>query len=367
MLKRNKLEEWYEGKVSQYDISECGMVNIINLDQISKLREPENNSSILEYADSKGESDLINEICGIYSCHEENVLITNGASEALFIVLLSLVDKCEKITCQSPYYNKLDGFLKKVRCSIKQFELKSDSHFSFDFEQFKRVFSADSNVAILNFPNNPTGSELNDSDYTDIINYSENNHKIIIFDEVAALSTNGTYIEKNIQYHFNNCICINSMSKAYGVPGIRVGWIVASKAIIKECQAVKELVSICTPLLFQKMAFDILQNRNRIIRSNRQVVQKNITLLKQHFKHYNSLFVINRIPKNCMCCLVEVPDLVNDYEFCAKLYEEYNVLLAPGECFGLEGYFRLGLGIDSNAFDIALGMVDDFINKYYAI
>lgn len=367
MLKRNKLEEWYEGKISQYDISECGMVNTINLDQLSKLKELKGNNSIFDYADSKGESDLIKMICSIYSCHKENILITSGASEALFIVLLSLIEKCKKITCQSPYYNELGGFLKKVKCGIKKYELKSDSHFSFDYEQFKRVFSADSNVAILNFPNNPTGSELKDCDYIDIIRYSEDNNKIVIFDEVASLSINGTYMEKNIQKHLNNCICINSMSKAYGVPGLRVGWIVASKAIINECQAIKELVSICTPFLFQKIALDLLRNRDNIISNNQQIVIQNTAFLEQRFKHYNSLFTINCIPKNSMCCFVRVPNKVNDFEFCSKLYENYNVLLAPGACFGLEGYFRLGLGINQGSFERALDLMDIFINENYSV
>lgn len=367
MFSRNKLEEWYEGKTSQYDISECGMVNTVNLNQTSIFRELENDNAIYEYADSKGNSDLISIISGIYNCPEENILITNGASEAIFLVLFSLINKHTKITCQLPYYSELKNFFGLAKCDVKLFRLDSKSNFRFDFEQFKSVFSSDSNVAILNFPNNPTGSELSDRDYADIINYSENNQKIVIFDEVAALSINGTYIEKHIQYHFHNCICINSMSKAYGVPGIRVGWIVASKAIIKECQAVKEFVSISTPLLFQKIAINLLQNRDYIIRSNKKIVEKNITLLKQHIGHYNFPFVINSIPKNCMCCLIEGTDIVNDYEFCKKLYEECDVLLAPGKCFGLEGYFRLGLGIDSSIFDIALTRIEGFINKYCAI
>lgn len=367
MFERNKLEQWYDNKVCQYDISECGMVNTIELSQLSKLEELKHNSSIFDYANSKGENDLINAICAIYNCHEENILITNGAVEALFIVLLSLIDRCRTITCQVPCYNRLEHFLKKVRCEIEYFELKSKFNFNFDFEQFKSSFSNNSNLAILSFPNNPTGCELKDNDYVDIINYAENNQKILVFDETAALSLNGTYIEKNIQHHLNNCICINSMSKAYGVPGIRVGWIVASKTIIEECQAAKEIVSICTPLLLQKIAFDILQNRNYIISNNKRIVHKNVTSLKQHFQEYNSSFVISCIPENSMCCLIRVPNTVKDYEFCLKLYEEYNVLLAPGECFGLKGYFRIGLGVDPNLFDNALKMLDMFINMHCKI
>lgn len=367
MFERNKLEQWYENKVCQYDISECGMVNTIELSQLLKLEELKHNSSIFDYANSKGENDLINTIGRIYNCHEENILITNGAVEALFIVLLSLIDRYRTITCQVPCYNRLEHFFKKVGCKIKYFELKSNSNFDFDFEQFKSSVSSNSNLAILSFPNNPTGCELRDNDYEDIINYAENNQKILVFDETAALSMKGTYLEKNIQYHLNNCICINSMSKAYGVPGIRVGWIIASKTIIEECQAAKEIVSICTPLLLQKMAYDILQNRNYIINNNKRIVLKNVTSLKQHFQEYNSSFVINRIPENGMCCLIRIPNEVNDYEFCLKLYEECNVLLAPGECFGLGGFFRLGLGVEPNLFDNALKMLDMFINMHYKI
>lgn len=140
----------------------------------------------------------------------------------------------------------------------------------------------------------------------------------------------------------------------------------ANKKIIKECQAIKELISICTPPLLQKIAFNVLKHRDSIIRNNHQIVLQNINSLVRYIEHNNSFFTINHIPKNCPCCFIKIPDMIKDYDFCLKLYEIYNILLTPGECFGLKGYFRLGLGIDSSAFNIAINRIDAFISNYYS-
>lgn len=367
MFNRNKLEEWYEGKKTECDISECGMVDTINFIQLLEFDKLRKINDILDYGNSNGDDYLIDTISRIYNCNHENILITNGASEAMFIVLLALCDGHSKVTCQFPYYNNLEVFLKKIGCAVNRFELIADSHFKFDFEKFKRVFNDDSDIAILNFPNNPTGSELNDNNYADIIKYSEFFHKIIIFDEVTALSVGKTYIEENICNHLNNCICINSMSKAYGIPGLRVGWIVANKMIIKECRAIKELISICTPLLLQKIALNTLKYRDFIINKNKQIVTRNIYSLTKQFNCCNSFFTINCIPKYCSCCFVKIPDTIKSYEFCSKLYEISKVLITPGECFGVEGYLRLGLGINPSSFDISMNKIMTFINMYYKL
>lgn len=364
MFKRNRLEEWYEGKYPEYDISECGMVNTISPWSLNEIDTLKGMDEVFFYGNSEGENYLIDIISTIYTCKRENVLVTNGASEALFIVLLALCDDQSKIMCQFPYYNDLQPLLKKIGCSINRFELDQNSQFSFIFEKFKSSFES-ANVAILNFPNNPTGSELKNSDYANIISYSEKFHKHIIFDEVTALSENKTYIEKNIHCHLDNCVCINSMSKAYGVPGLRVGWIVSNERIIRECQAIKELISVCTPPLLQKIAFGILKHRDMIIRNNQGIILQNINSLLQHCDYFNSFFTINRIPENCPCCLVKIPNTIDDYDFCLKVYDTCNILLTPGKCFDLNGYFRLGLGINPKSFNVAMHRLNTFARHYF--
>ena len=155
------------------------------------------------------------------------------------------------------------------------------------------------------------------------------------------------------------------MSKAYGVPGIRVGWIVANERIIKECQAIKELISVCTPPLLQKIAFEILKHRDMIIRNNQGIILQNINSLLHHYDYFNSFFTINRIPENCPCCLVKTPNAIDDYDFCLKVYDTCNILLTPGKCFDLNGYFRLGLGINPTSFNVAMHRLNTFVRHYF--
>lgn len=361
MFKRNKLEEWYEGKKTKYDISECGMLSTNKFDNFFKFIDIQNLETFMDYGNSNGEIYLIDVLKEIYNCSRENVLVTNGASEALFIVLLALCEQHTQITCQLPYYCELEYFLHKIGCAVKYFKLNPNIQFKFDFNEFKKVFNQDSNIALLNFPNNPTGSELDDKDYDNIIKYSEHFHKVVIFDEVTALSLKKTYLEKNICYHIDNCVCINSMSKAYGIPGIRIGWIIANKKIIKECQAIKELISICTPQLQQNIAFSILKNRCNFIKNNYQIVHSNICSLIKELEYKPSFFSLKYIPKNCSCCFVKIPETIKSYDFCQNLYENCGVLLTPGECFGIDGYLRLGLGINPYYFNAAINKMNDFI------
>ncbi|MCH5172499.1 MAG: pyridoxal phosphate-dependent aminotransferase [Erysipelotrichales bacterium] len=368
MFKRSKLEEWYEGKNPEYDISECGMVNTINLNQLTDFGKYQSLNILSDYGNSNGEMCLINSICNIYGCNSENVLITNGASEALFILLSVLCDGRSEITCQFPYYYPIESFFNRIECDIKWFVPELDLQFGFDIEKFKKVFSGNSDVALLNFPNNPTGIELNDNDYANIIDYAERTKKIVIFDEVTALSVNKTYIERNIHYHLDNCVCINSMSKAYGIPGLRVGWIIANKTTIKRCQIIKELISICTSPVLQKISYDILKYRHYIINNNRKIVLHNINSLVRLINRYNFFLSINCIPQNCSFCLVKNHGrIIRDYEFCTKLYESYDVLITPGACFGLEGCFRIGLGINPDSFNNAINRMTAFINDCYRL
>lgn len=367
MFSRNKLEEWYEGKKPEYDISECGMVNTIDFNNIFKFDGIKDFEAITNYGSSNGNIFLIDTLSKIYNCSGENVLVTNGASEALFIVLLALCDHHTQITCQIPYYSELEHFLHKIGCTVKYLKLRPDANFKFDFEKFKKVFNHESKLALLNFPNNPTGSELEDRDYEDIIKYSELFHKIVIFDEATALSSKKTYMERNICHHIDNCICINSMSKAYGIPGIRIGWIVAKKEIIKECQAIKELISICTPQLHQTIALNILRNKNIFISHNHQIVNNNICSFMNELTPSHPFFSLKYIPKNCPCCFVKIPNIIKSYDFCQKIYEDCGVLLTPGECFGIDGYIRLGLGIKTYRFNAAIDIIKDYIIKYFEL
>lgn len=220
-------------------------------------------------------------------------------------------------------------------------------------------------MAILNFPNNPTGVELSECDYINILNYLDGTHKKVVFDEVTVLPLSRTFVEKNICNHLDNCICINSMSKAYGVPGIRVGWIIANEKTIKECQAIKELISICTSPMLQDIAYNILRERDSIITKNRKIILKNIESLTRHINQCNMPFLINSISSNCSCCFIKIPDTVEDYNFCLRVYKSCDVLLTPSACFGIEGYIRLGLGVNSIYFDAAMERVRNYVNEHY--
>lgn len=359
-MNRNSLDCWYEGKHPLIDISEAGFCNSIFASKLVEEIKPKIRS-YLEYGDSQGSESLLLELSSKYNCSPANILITNGAAEALFLLLFGLCRPSSVVTCQFPYYSTiLDSFCRRISVSL-QYRNYYDSHFQFSLLSFRNdLLTKKSDVILLNSPNNPTASDLTIPDYQNIIK-AVSNRQYVIFDEVTSISLSPTFLESNISKHFNKLIVIGGMSKAFGLPGIRIGWIIADNSVIKQCLAIKETMTVCTSPFMQEIAAYVLKKRDSVLPFHNEIIRNNWDILASALKVNSLPFSIVNTPTNSAYCLVKLNHTNSDYKLCTDVFQKTGVLITPGSCFSFPGYVRIGLGISCHEFTNAI----DILCKYF--
>jgi aspartate/methionine/tyrosine aminotransferase len=359
------IDDWYREKDPQYNISECGIVNVQESQWLRNIIINELDYRAFEYCNTDGVAELIDILTEIYSCNRSNVLITNGATEAIFLLLTTLTGGGNTVLYQQPYYHNLDDAISSWGGVPKHYS-PCEKSFQFSPDEFNGLISEDVSLAVLNFPNNPTGCAIEDDDYRSIINFASNNKTRVIFDEVCSelhYKAESPFIERNICHLLDNCICVNSLSKAYGLSGFRVGWIIADDDTIARCSNAKEFTSLCTPPLFQRAAVSVLRKRQRILQMHRTLVINNLSRIKQLVERNNDYFRLIP-PQGGACCFIELLNCDTATKFCENFYLKHGVLITPGEVFGYSTFFRLGLGVHENDFIIATSKLESFIIEY---
>ena len=365
MLSKSAIDEWYENKSPKYNLSSSGIIaNEIDNAFFDRIWKNHNiYDYVNDYGDTKGSRDLISILCNKYNCKPDNILITNGASEAIYILLNMFKNHNKEILYQLPYFHNLDDIIRSLGNIPKHFELDDSHNFTFLKNNFVEKITEKTICAIFNFPNNPTGSVLQNDEYADIIKIIKSYNSLAIFDEVSIdidfKNTEG-YIAKHIFNELNNVICINSMSKSFGFAGLRIGWIIAHKDIIDICKTTKEYISVSCSPLSQLLASEILLNKDNILKKNTDLVKNNLAYLLE-ISDSNKDYISVCVPKGGACCFVKVLKNIDVYEFCIELYKAESILVTPGSVFGYKKYFRLGLGINEIIFKTAVKRIVDYI------
>ena len=358
------LEQWYHDKEAKFDISECGMINTLHDSMIYDiLKSKMCRVNCYDYGNVEGNLQLISLLSEIYHCDKTNILITNGATEALYLILCCL-SKGNTVAYQIPYYHDIDHIILGFGGTPKHIHLKNGIE---SVVQANNESQKDMDLLILNYPNNPTGTIIADSEYNQILKLSKRTDMITVFDEVCSdiiLNGQQSYMEHNIGKNLDNAIVINSLSKSYGIPGVRIGWIVANEKVINKCRTMKENVSNSTSMFSQMLALGILEKRDVIIQNNIEILRSNLMLLVNFMEQNKDIFEFTK-PQGGACCFVKLKVQISVHQFCLDLYNKASVLLVPGEYFGYENYFRLGFGIPTNQFEQAIQLLNEFIDSYF--
>ncbi len=369
MLERSKLDGWYEGKFPRYDLSSNAISPNKNCKEL--FAQGSFKSDIFDYCkqygDTQGDQSLILTLSKIYNCNPSNVLITNGASEALYIVLQIFANQSCDILYQLPYYHDLESLILQSGNFPKCFNLvHTGNSFNFSFEKMRSQVTNNTKLMIMNFPNNPTGTIIQDDEYNDIISFARKNNIIALFDDVAAdinyMFKQG-YIERNINRILDSTICISSMSKSFGLAGLRIGWIIADSKLIQKCQIIKEILSVSCSPFSQFMANEILQYKDIILQKHISQVRNNLDYLLSQKNRWEKYFSLT-IPNGGACCFIKNKLPIDVDQFCSDLYTLKSVLVTPGSIFGYNKYMRLGLGLEKDEFKIALDILIDFFDKH---
>lgn len=301
----------------------------------------------LGYVNTDGLEELRTEISRLYkSINPENVVVTNGAEEAIYLFMNVALNKGEHIIVQYPFYQSLGEIAKHIGANVSFWELESKNNWEPDLEYLRDNIRDETSVIVLNMPHNPTGYIANKSVFKAIIDIAYEKGIILVNDEVYnGLEFNEEDRLPYICDCYENGVSIGGISKSYGLAGLRIGWIASkNKNIINEVAHYKDFTTICNSGISELLAILAIKNRDIILKRNISIIRENIKILDDFFAKYQEIFSYIR-PKGGTIAFPELKTGDDIEQFCIELVNKTGVLLLPGNYYDYDNrHFRIGFG-----------------------
>jgi aspartate/methionine/tyrosine aminotransferase len=327
--------------------SDCESMTIGDLLQMEEGAVEKFYQQWLGYTETKGNPDLRTDISSIYNkINVEEVLVCAGAQEPIFLFCQAMLQAGDEVIIQFPCYQSVQSIPESMGCKVLNWNVKYDNNKpTFDIVELEKLITHKTKVIFLNSPHNPTGYHFSKEEQQRIVEIARTNNCIIFCDEVYRdLEHKPIYQIPAFADVYENSVSLCVMSKAYGLPGLRIGWVATKqKSILEKMAILKEYTTICNAAPSEFLAGVALRNRDKILKRNIEIVQTNILLLNIFFSKYSQLFSWYQ-PVAGPISFVRMNFNTDDLAFVNKVVKEKNVLLLPGDVYDYKGYFRVGFG-----------------------
>lgn len=291
----------------------------------------------------------------------ENVLVTVGAAEANTIGIHALVESGDRALVLEPGYRQAWGTLRNLGARVEEFHLRQDQGWRPDLQEFESRLGQGARLVCVANPNNPAGTIFRPDELQAILDACARTGTWLLVDEVYS----GTerVMEQETATAFGRgerILCTGSLSKAYGLPGLRVGWLVAPKEIIDAAWRRHEYVAISTGMLSMVLAEIALSEptRGRLIARTRGYIRRGWEHLGVWVEANGDLVSAHPPDATALAFVRYHLDLPSDV-VADRLRRDASVLVGPGSAFGVEGHLRITHGLEPAYLEQALGRVAD--------
>ncbi len=342
-IERESPEEYGYEKI-KYNLAESSVPDFVLRDLGIDL-----NNLTLSYGDHRGNPILRQSIADEgENINPDHVLTTTGAAGALFIIATSLLNSKDHILLLHPNYIANLETPRAIGCQIDYLRLSKEKNFKLDLSQLEELVKPNTRLISLTYPQNPTGTILTESELYEVVELAESKGCYLLLDETyrEMIYNNNTPLPM-VASLSEYGISVSSFSKAYGLPGIRLGWLVTQNPELMETfLAAKELIFICNSLVDEAIGNKFFTElKTRFLKDIIKHVVGNYTLLETYMKNNKYLEWIK--PNGGCICFPWIKSDVNISinKFYTVLKEIYKTFVAKGYWFEVpDKFFRIGYG-----------------------
>ena len=343
----------------------------LSLDFLLKNCSEEDKNHLKEmrfgYTETYGSKILRESIANTYDRGSyKDILTFAGAEEGIYVTMKSILSKNDHAIVITPNYQSAETIPSSI-CDVTAVDLDPNENWNLDISKIKSSIKPNTRLISINFPHNPTGKIISKDELNEIISISRQNDIFLFSDEIYRL------MERDVSKRLDQVsdlyekgISLNGMSKSYGMPGIRLGW-VSSKhhSLLDKMERYKHYLSICNSNPNEELTIIALKIRDKIISRTKNIINTNLKILDKFFKKNENLFDW-KIPDGGCIGFPKYKGKDGVKTFCEKLVKEKSVLLLPSHVYQSEigktpsSNFRIGYGRIN--MPEALSEVEDFLN-----
>ena len=365
IFEMERMQSTHEFQVD-YDMSESGIRPVclneliqMGFDLDSVLDMP------LGYSQSDGTPQVKDLLSAIYpGATQANIEVTNGTSEANYLIALSQIAPGDEVAFQIPNYMQLFGVSKSLGATVNTFGLQPDSKWETDWDAFEAAVNPNTRLVYISNPNNPTGSVLSPAAMQRIVARCEQMDAFLIADEVYIGAEHGDRRTPSFWGMSDKVIVTGGLSKAYGIPGLRVGWIVGPPALVAECWSQHDYITIGPNKLSDRLARVAIreENRDRLYARTRAILRENRPLLEAWVKTVPQVAYVPS-PAGAFTLLKLNTD-TPDVDVVQSCLDRQSTLMVPGTHFGTPGYLRVWFGGQPDYILEGLGRIKTALSNY---
>jgi len=286
-----------------------------------------------------------------------------GCAEANFITVETVLQPGDEMVVMVPNYMQIWGIGHNRGCRVKTFHLREEQDWAPDLDEFNDVVTAETKLVGVCNPNNPTGAILAEEEMDGIVEVAERVGAWLLADEVYSGAERLTDDQTpSFWGRYDKVLAMNSLSKAYGLPGLRIGWVVAPTSIRDEIWRRHEYTTISATMLANKLAAVALspQVRLRLIQRVRDYIRTGFSIFEEWLEHHQGTFSL--VPPRAAAIAFPRYHLdIDSTDLVERLIHEKSVLVAPGTHFGVDRHLRISFGLPPDYLRPALDRVHDLI------
>ena len=341
-----RMQSTWENLVD-YDMSESGVrpltlreLTAMGFDLETFLDQP------LGYSQSNGTIELRERIAAIYpGATIEQIELTNGTSEANYAIALSMLQPGDVVAMQVPNYMQMWGVSRSLGAEVKTFPLRTDAGWEPDWNEFDRAVTPKTRLLYLSNPNNPTGSVLSDSAMQRIVGRCEQTRTWLLSDEVYLGAEIDGRRTKSFWGLSDRVIVTSGLSKAYGIPGVRIGWLAGPAAVVESCWSQHDYITIGPNKMSDRIARVAVdaKNRERCYARTRDILQHNLPIVRTWVDGFGGRLKWTE-PKAGAIGLMKYDADTPSRAIADRVRLNQSTLIVPGAHVGLEGHLRVWLG-----------------------
>lgn len=313
----------------------------------------------LDYGWITGDPVLRKEIFSLYQDQrEETLTLCCGASQGNELVMSFLLKPGDHVISFSPGYQQFSTFPQWLQASSTVLPLRQED-WLIDLEAFKKAITPKTKLVLLSNPHNPTGTWLNQKHLEELIAICREKDIWILCDEVYRDPLGK---DPSLSDLYEKGISTGSLSKQYGLAGLRTGWIKGNKEVIEGINTFRDYTMISTGPLTERLASIALKNRKSLAQHSNEVIAQNKEIISKWLE--KSAYFSCKVPLKGPVGFLKLPQGISSVDFSLALLEETGIFFVPGSCFGLDGYLRLSFSKSHNNLEQILKKLEDFTKDY---